>query len=281
VPEFAEYNLYDNLYAFGALPAFTNQSSVDYLYFQNVSGRWVYGSPEWFRLDALHLNKYNLTEFRHDPNLSGAWYLNEGTGLVAYGSSRISEDADLHEATWITGRLGNALFFDGINDYVEINDPRARLDMNYSVTLSAWINATTDVLDPHTIIARLDGSKWPYNLAVSQSTGAITFDYTFNGGSPNVVSLTGPAVNDAKWHHVAATRDDEAGTAELYVDGELVDSESYTGTVDSAAAGYIWIGRSPGGAGPFSGVIDEVKIWNRALSKEEVKEEYERGWKTY
>ncbi|MEA3255073.1 MAG: hypothetical protein U9Q22_04485 [Candidatus Altiarchaeota archaeon] len=61
VNTFSEYMLYVS----GILPPFTNQSSVEYLYFQNISGRRVYGAPEWFRLDDEHCVKYNLTEFCH------------------------------------------------------------------------------------------------------------------------------------------------------------------------------------------------------------------------
>ncbi|RLI87775.1 MAG: hypothetical protein DRO76_01820 [Candidatus Altiarchaeales archaeon] len=61
VNNFAEYKLYE----FGILPAFIDQSSVDYLYLQDISGKRVYGTPEWFRLDDEHCAKYNLTEFCH------------------------------------------------------------------------------------------------------------------------------------------------------------------------------------------------------------------------
>lgn len=61
VNTFAEYMLY----TLGVLPPFINQSSVEYLYFQNISGKRVYGTPEWFRLDDEHCVKYNLTGFCH------------------------------------------------------------------------------------------------------------------------------------------------------------------------------------------------------------------------
>lgn len=61
VNNFARYKLYE----LGILPSFTNQSSVEYLYFQDISGKRVYGTPEWFRLDDEHCVKYNLTEFCH------------------------------------------------------------------------------------------------------------------------------------------------------------------------------------------------------------------------
>ena len=278
VSEFVNYRLFE----VGNMPAFVNQSSADYEYFQNVSGRWVYGTPEWFRLDPLNLNKFNLTEFCYDRNLSAAWYMNEGTGSGVYDSSRMPENGVLHSAVWVPGKIGNAIHFDGVNDNVSVQDPRGSLDLNQSLTLNAWVNLSSSLTGSGTIIARTDGTKRPYRLSVS-NTGLLTFDFTFNNGL-NTVSRSKQLPLDGKWHHVAATRDVGDGSAVLYIDGSPVDSGSYFGTPDSvpAADDVLRIGMTPGGAAdPFKGEIDEVKLWDRALSEEEVKDEYERGWKTY
>lgn len=165
------------------------------------------------------------------------------------------------------GKFGNALQFNGTSDWVEV--PHADiLTVDAEVTVMAWINA-----ERHT---GPDNARWQGILSKGNNPRSYSF-YTESpseclhlsaGGSGSV--CTG-VIELNEWQHVAAHVGD--GTHRYWLNGvnvgEFGGVNPLPGAADTAS---VLIGKTHEGNREFLGLIDEVRIWNRALSEEEIQE---------
>ena len=213
--------------------------------------------------------------------LVGWWKLNDGTGLTAIDSSNNGNDGTLTNMAgdeWTGGAVGGALDFDGDNDYVDTGYDGIAGSSSRTVTF--WVKST-DTSD-HAIIAWGDewvnGAKWHIQLNSNSSDGTLGAIRTevqrgYIIGSTNIA--------DDNWHHVASVFKED-GTPNVtdvlhYVDGVLeTTSGSRSRSVDTDLTGVdardVTIGRSSnqGSFRYYSGIIDDVRIYNIGLSAEEV-----------
>ena len=174
--------------------------------------------------------------------------------------------------TFSAGNQGS-IVFDGVDDYVNCGS-NSSLNLG-SLTLSAWVKASTNVSTYRAIIADesiTGASTWNYRLYILQSSGLVAFDVS--GGGYSGVSST-YAINNNQWYHICAVRTSPGGTQNLYINGILNNSSSDTTSITTLSYA-VWIGRSPFGGGvyPFSGNISQVSIYNRSLTATEVLQNY-------
>jgi PGF-CTERM protein len=201
-----------------------------------------------------------------DYGLVAVWHFDEGSGTVAKDASGHGNDGTIHGATWTTGISGKALRFDGSNDYVEV--PYSMKAIN-TISMEAWIYPK-----------QFDGeiiSKWD-----GTGNGVIHFelcpDRTMRMGLRS--GLTAYIVNFRstetsslnQWVHVVETWDGK--NAKIYFSGAEVGSASGTGTIRHNENMKYWIGSIYGTDRFFNGLIDEVCIYNRVLSAEEIEAHY-------
>lgn len=213
--------------------------------------------------------------------LTGHWKLDEGAGLTAADSSGFGYDGTLTNGPiWINGKIGNALDFDGVNDHVlrTSYNPAA---LNYVPAISgcAWFysdvnqnryvafwNRSADgglIFKP----VSLTGSSGKINVAVRLIGGIVTLE------TPNM----GAGYWNGKWHHVCTVFDKNlaSGRLKIYVNGEIAaQDDALDATLDQNNAlnlGSLNIGRDPFNGTYFDGKIDDVRIYNRALSANEVR----------
>jgi hypothetical protein len=186
---------------------------------------------------------------------------NGGTGTM-YGNPAV-----------VTGKLGQALSFNGVNSLVSMNaygDPLT--EFNNSITLSAWID-TTNSSRVEAIISKYSaaGSGSGY---VFRTDAAGHVELMVGAGDlsvyPATVTDTG-TVNDGQWHHVAAVIT-MGQNVQFYVDGKL----SSTATMYTLANGDAWSNLEVGSSSYtpygnyFTGSIDELQVYDRALAAAEV-----------
>ncbi|MFO0969304.1 MAG: LamG-like jellyroll fold domain-containing protein [Gemmataceae bacterium] len=174
-----------------------------------------------------------------------------------------------------TGRLGQALSFDGVNDYVNVPDAN-NLDLSGgSFTISAWIKPAATGSTYQVIADKsLDNTSLDYDLALN---GSLQVQFWSRNLSNSLIS---PAVSAGVWTHVAIAEDIGATPVEsarlrLYVNGVLVDSAATVAgsAVTNAASLLIGARHNTGGSSIlqyFGGLIDEASIYSRALTSAEI-----------
>ena len=181
---------------------------------------------------------------------------------------------------WVAGKYGSALQFDGIDDYVDCGDPaNGSLDFGTGdFTLEAWFYLPSLPGDWKAIINKGGNGLVGYNLQIS-SGNALNANITV-GTNQNVASAV---LTAGKWYHGVGVfdRDDKIY---VYLNGTQVNAADYsagnTGSVSNALT--LKIGRySPSAIWHFNGAIDDVKIYNRALSPQEVKASFDAKANSY
>ena len=205
--------------------------------------------------------------------LVGYWKFDENTGAVTTDSSGVGNSGAFGTGssapTWSTGKYGVGLSFDGNIDYVQkssfSNFPSTE------ITTSFWIK-TADTGDG--IIS--------YASSVSDNNDFLIFTSSnLSFYVKNIGVTTGISVSDNSWHNIIATWKSSGGEIKVYKDGVL----SYTGSVSSGqsitSSGCLVFGQeqdsvcgSFDSTQAFNGNLDEVRIYNRALSPNEVSQLY-------
>ncbi len=200
--------------------------------------------------------------------LVGYWNFEEGIGTVAHDSANNS-DGNIYGASWTSGKVGNALNFDGINDYIDVGDIPI-LDISSAITLEAWAKTTLTTND--TIISKDDdhGNR-EYYLGLGYGVevpGKVRWALKTTAFEDIDSS---ESANDGQWHHIAATYD--GSYLRTYIDG-IEDSNSpivQTGFIPNTNASFrIGAMSDIGYEQYFQGTIDEVRIYNNALTQDEI-----------
>jgi len=213
--------------------------------------------------------------------LVGYWSMDEGAGNKAYdqsGNINAGTLTQMDPATdWVDGKLGKALDFDGVNDYVDMGDINA-LDGLTKITASAWIKTTktteTHIVDKSGCDGATNGG--PFELLVNGFTaGKAVFAVYKSGGTPNFdYAESSTSVNDNNWYHVVGTYD--GSFIRIYVDGVERGSKAASGWTLSSSTGFVQMGGyCNNNSYPWNGLIDEVRVYNRALSAGEITRLYQ------
>jgi glucose/arabinose dehydrogenase len=204
-----------------------------------------------------------LTVSPPSTGLVGAWGFNETTGTTVADASGNANAGTVSGATRSTaGRFAGALSFDGVNDSVLVADANS-LDLRTSMTLSAWVRPSVGG-DWRTVLLKEQPGQLVYALYSSTDNNRPSGHIYTNGD----MALGGPAVLPVNtWSHLAMTWD--GLTRRLYVNGTQVASGALTGTAALSASPLRIGGNSIWGEW-FAGLIDEVRIYNRALSAAEI-----------
>jgi len=206
------------------------------------------------------------------PALEARWRLDETESETAVDDVHGYIGQLYGDPQWMgaEGYNKGALFFDGVDDYVQTN--MAGIAGGASRTCSAWIE--TDGA-PHNMVIlcwgnSVQGQQWLLGI--------------FSNGQPGVYSC-GPytaaniTVNDGQWHHVAAVLNDD-GTPDIsevsiYVDGMLQETVSSSQAINTVA-NSITIG-ALAGTSHFLGKIDDIRVYSEALSAREIRRLFEVG----
>ena len=164
-------------------------------------------------------------------------------------------------ATTTSGPFGKAFTFDGNGDYIDIGD---ELDMGTSdFTLSAWVKGDPTMNSWARIFDK--GYASGYELGKTDTSSKIGFTYLFfNSYADSLSDLV-----DNTWHHVAITK--QGAIVSLYADGDLESAINVSFASQDNALPLL-IGYNPGEGVPgyWKGLLDELRIYNRALSASEI-----------
>ena len=197
----------------------------------------------------------------NNAGLVGAYNFEEAGGTTVVDASDKGNTGTISGATRTTqGRFGKALSFDGVNDWVTINDA-ASLDLTTSMTLEAWVYPTVNMTQWATVMLKEQPGGGLYELYANGDQSQPLTSVTV-GGQYRVLS-GGPWLLAYQWTHLAATYD--GTTQRLYVNGTQVAQRPQTGPTQVSSRPLRLGGNSVWGEF-FKGRIDEVRVYNRALS---------------
>jgi hypothetical protein len=195
--------------------------------------------------------------------LVAAYGLNAGSGSVVADGSGSGNGGTVSGAVWTgAGKFGGGLSFDGVNDWVTVNDSSS-LDLTGALTLEAWVKPSA-LGGWRTVLLKERPGGMVYALYANQDTSRPV-GQVFIGSERNAVGSAGLALN--AWSHLAATYD--GSNLRLYVNGALVSTTAVTGSM-VASTGVLRLGGNSVWGEWFTGVIDEVRVYNRALTLAQV-----------
>src|SRR5437660_945341 len=195
--------------------------------------------------------------------LLGYWAFDEGTGTTAIDSSGSGNNGVLfHSPAFIAGRMGNALSFNGVNQYVQVSSTSG-LNLSNAITLAAWINPS-DVTAYRTIV-------------VKGAAGLRGYGMNLINGNLNFIKVNGTdvassvAISAGVWQHVAITWNAVTGEVKFYKDGALAQTV-IDGFVPSTSldTDNLLIGLWLGGGSYFAGAMDELRVYSSALSAADI-----------
>jgi len=206
-----------------------------------------------------------------DSSVLGWWKLDDEEGSTAVDSSASGNDGTVSGALWVTGKINGALDFDGQDDYVSIPN-ESDFDITTNITVAVWVKLNSQSTDNFmSFITKGHESAWALQRAAR--TGGVSF---YLNGLTNWDGLRGTAnVFDDQWHHIAGVYD--GSRISVYVDGKedtflettgsigTNDWDVYIGANDedvSGSTGYRYC----------DGLLDDARVYDRALSDEEIKE---------
>jgi len=202
-----------------------------------------------------------------DAGLVGHWKFNEKSGITANDSSRYRNIGTLIGATHLPVWSDKGIKFDGVDDYVDAgNNPS--LNITNAITVEAWFKKSGNVAYMALIAKGTYGSdvNIPYQIRWNGDVTALVF-YISNGTTIEGISV---GVTDANWHQVVGVVTETK--VRLFLDGILKAEIDRTIGNISTTTNVLNIGK---GYACFNGSIDEVRIYNRSLSANEIKRNYE------
>jgi len=211
-----------------------------------------------------------------DMSLVAHWKLDETEGLTAIDSGAYGNHGTLvgmSGTEWTAGILGGALEFAGTAanpQYVDVGNPSS-LRLYDSATISAWVKMNPNNGGAYMGVGGKLKSKsdWYKGFALVRHRSNV-FRLWCDDGAYGLVDATSDTIyTDTEWHHLVGVID--AGRSSLYVDGVKQAQEGNVDLTDSG--GHAYIGKQyavPDEHRCWKGVIDEVRIYCRALSAEEI-----------
>jgi len=223
-------------------------------------------------------------------DLIAYWPLDEGTGDIAHDIIG-GYDGQITGGTWVTpGKVGDAAFEGSGGD--EINCGPGPSPATQDLTIAWWMIDNHDSYG--TIMDKsIAGSRYGYNILVRSASEDSPLRFRIGGwqdtygGWGDECRLPQGAYNDGEWVHITCTYDSATDTATIYVNGELIENGIYNPKTGIAGPDGYCDGvnnlEAPlyirGGEESFNGILDEVAIWDVALTPEQVRMVYESGVK--
>jgi hypothetical protein len=202
-------------------------------------------------------------------DLVAYWKFDEGTGTTAADSSGNGNTGTLvNGPQWVSGISGKALYFDGVAANVAVLDSPS-LNPSSAFTLSTWVNPATTFTDFRSILVK------NYAYYLYSSVGGYCSDGSPLGGFSDTANETvcqSAPLPINIWTHLALTYDGSALT--FYRNGIAVGAAIASGTLPSTT-GALQIAASQFGE-HFNGLIDEVRVYSRALSPTEIQAVYQQ-----
>jgi hypothetical protein len=212
--------------------------------------------------------------------------MDEGVGTTAYstgsGNSHAFFSTGSSMPTWITGKTGKGVKFDG-NDYITY--PKNLLSGSSNLTVSAWFKTASNTAPLISEYNNSSGYQYRLSIQSSRLVGCIgTINADSSCGPSSIQVGTSATVNDNLWHYGTLSYD--GNYVKLYLDGQLITQYAKTGSLQGNLVLYSYIGTQGFDTGSglvtqslgfLNGQIDQVRIFNYARTPAQVAYDYNKG----
>jgi Concanavalin A-like lectin/glucanases superfamily/Domain of unknown function (DUF1929)/Bacterial Ig domain/Glucodextranase, domain B len=214
---------------------------------------------------------YNATQ---PTGLVAGYAFNETSGTTTADASGNGNTGTLtNGAVFGAGKNGNAISLNGSNQYVNIGNA-ASLQITGSMTISGWINASSFPVDDAAVVSKRSSTEVGFQFDTTVDTGPRTIGFKLTSSSGGLMARYGAtALQLSQWYHIAGVYNTATQTIDVYLNGQL-NNGTLVGSVTSSQQNStlaVNIGKRPGNTGfDFRGKIDDLRIYNRALSQAEI-----------
>jgi beta-lactam-binding protein with PASTA domain len=211
-----------------------------------------------------------------DTSLVGWWKLDGTSGDIAYDSAGQNDGVAYGGPVWqpTGGKLGGALKFDGVNDYVQL-PIGSMINSLTDTTFATWVNWSATGGDWQRIFD-FGSSDKVYMYLSPRGTNVMRFAISLLGNAYLAEDQTAASAALATgWHHVAVTLDAVNKMYSLYLDGQVVGTKTAARYTPSSLGNTTqnWLGRSQYPADPyFNGSLDDFRIYDRVLNAQELQQ---------
>jgi len=214
----------------------------------------------------IELPIWNTSAGITKPRITGSLFTDGGIRyrrMIVPDYSSPSNDGNVNgDCNWVSGHINGAINFDGNGDFISIGNP-AQLNITGQITVAAWIKVTAFDKTSQAIVTK--GSNTSWRLQRSASTNFVEFDCNGVG-----IVVGKKNVNDGQWHHIAGVYDGSRKIY-LYIDGTRDDFQNVSPNNISTNSAHVYIGGNSEASGRwFNGIIDEVRVYNRALTQAQI-----------
>ena len=195
------------------------------------------------------------------------WNLNDASGTTVGDSSGNGHEGTLvGDPQWTDGYFDGALDFDGTGDEVEI--PFHETLNQETFTITAWANARTGGTGHRAVVS--SRADFPQRGYIFYCEPGNTWEFWIGAGANHWKPVRGPAVNLDEWEHLVGTYAD--GNHKFYVNGEFIGEENFDISVNPNEEFLIGAGANETANHNyrFLGIIDEVRLYNRVLTEDEI-----------
>ena len=192
-----------------------------------------------------------------DPTLIAHWALDETEGMVVTDSAGDNDGYALGDPIWQPdgGQVAGALQLDGVDDYIVTGAAPNPAEESFSFL--AWIK---DGAPGQTVLSQMGAANWLYT---DQSAGALMTELTCGGRDGSSLGSE-TVITDDSWHRIGFVWDGSYRT--LYVDSIAVAEDAQDSLEISSNGLYIGTGKDMESGTFWSGLIDDVRIYNRVVS---------------
>ncbi len=241
-------------------------------------------SKEISGLYGNYSNRYNKQLVVADPGqgLVGYWNFNEGERCVVNDNSgnnnhgTLEPECDALSPSWSEDRYGKqsrSLGFDGVNDFINVAD-NSSLQIENEISVSAWVKLPDPLPDNSGVILyKRAAGTGDYSFALLFNKDDNGYGWAVSPGSPenlDYIRSTSTAIA-GEWQYITATFD---GTdRKIYVDNSRID-DVVVSAMANGGDSNLYIGQGATGGSKYKGTIDDVRIYNHALSESEILSSY-------
>ncbi|MDD5676719.1 MAG: LamG domain-containing protein [Kiritimatiellae bacterium] len=238
-----------------------------------ASADYFDGVIDELQIYSRALTDWEIRQWSYAVDLRGNWGFDDGAGGTISDGSGYDNTGSLTNMNitncWVAGRVGYALSFDGVNDYVNCLN-NSSLNITNEITLEAWVKPDTN--SSYHVIA----CKGSYTYFFATSSGkAVLLIGKSNASGWNVIVTGTNTLDSTKWCHLVGTY--KNGVGKIYVNGVQSGIATGSNMVIRSKTSNLSIGSASSYASTyyFAGVIDQVNIFSKELSASQILQRFE------